>query len=399
MARIFFFIIFVSALVLFFGLAQLLLLRQLNRVWWQRTWIRRAAYTLPAVGVLSIITLGVAEYNRIGWLATVAGPVTVLALISEVCLMFSLPVSGIVHLTERLLEKWSNKRTPKQDALPDPKRRLLLRSAAVLVPVATLSAGLSGVGRAYAGAEVSLKKFEFASLPSDLNGLRILHLSDLHLGHYIKLDDLESILAGAEPYQADLILVTGDVSDNLDLLSDALAIIAQAKPRLGCYAVLGNHEYFRGITRVRSTFAASEVHLLVDQSVRLMVGETSLRLGGSDDPRTMRGSHASFFHNSLKAVLAGPEDDKFRILMSHRPDAFPVAADRNIDLILAGHTHGGQVGFAGRSLLEETLPDRYLWGQYFIGKSQLYTSCGAGHWFPFRLGCPPEAPVIELTSA
>jgi predicted MPP superfamily phosphohydrolase len=85
-------------------------------------------------------------------------------------------------------------------------------------------------------------------------------------------------------------------------------------------------------------------------------------------------------------------------LMTHRPDAFPPAAERDIDLMLAGHTHGGQVGFAGRSILESSLPGRYLWGKYLLGQSQLYTSCGVGHWFPFRLGCPTEAPIIELKS-
>jgi uncharacterized protein len=83
--------------------------------------------------------------------------------------------------------------------------------------------------------------------------------------------------------------------------------------------------------------------------------------------------------------------------MSHRPDAFDHAAVRGIDLTLAGHTHGGQIGMFGRSVFESYWPERYLWGRYERNGSQLYTSAGVGHWFPFRLGCPPEAPVIELT--
>jgi predicted MPP superfamily phosphohydrolase len=89
----------------------------------------------------------------------------------------------------------------------------------------------------------------------------------------------------------------------------------------------------------------------------------------------------------------------FKILMSHRPDAFDYAASQGINLTLAGHTHGGQIGFMGRSLFDSYWADRYLWGEYRQGRSALYTSSGVGHWFPFRLGCPPEAPIIELRRA
>jgi predicted MPP superfamily phosphohydrolase len=83
-------------------------------------------------------------------------------------------------------------------------------------------------------------------------------------------------------------------------------------------------------------------------------------------------------------------------MLSHRPAAFDAAAENGVDLTLAGHTHGAQVGLFGRSLLEPLWPEARLWGHYRQGVSQLYTSSGVGHWFPFRLGCPSEAPVIEL---
>jgi hypothetical protein len=82
--------------------------------------------------------------------------------------------------------------------------------------------------------------------------------------------------------------------------------------------------------------------------------------------------------------------------MSHRPDVFPYAADLGVQLTLSGHTHGGQIGFDGRSVLEGVFPHSFLWGEYAIKASRLYTTCGAGHWFPFRLGCPAEAPLITL---
>jgi hypothetical protein len=266
MVRIFFFIIFVSAVILFLGLIQMLLLRTLIRPWWQRRWIRLASYLLPLAGVVFIVTFGLAEYNRIGWLASIAGPLTVSTLVLEIALMFSLPISGAFHILEKVTD-WLSRKSPRvHEHLPDPKRRMLLRGAAALVPVATVAAGVGGVGRAYGRAEVRLIDFEYPELPKALDGLRVLHLSDLHLHHYVTLETLEEILDDASAHTPDLVTVTGDVADDLNQLGDALALIAQLKPRLGCYATLGNHEYFRGVHQVKAIYANSSVRLLIDEA-------------------------------------------------------------------------------------------------------------------------------------
>jgi predicted MPP superfamily phosphohydrolase len=399
MIRIFFFIIFVSAFILLFGLVELLLLRQLNRVWWEKKWIRRTAWSLPVIGVVSLVLLGLAEYHRINWLSAVVSPVTVLAVVLEICLMISLPFSGAVHLTERLLGWMARRRKTAREGVPDQRRRVFLKGAAAVVPLATISAGLGGVGRAYGAAEVRLKPFRIARLPDGLEGLRVLHLSDLHLGHYVTIDDLEDILACAAQFSPDLVLVTGDVSDDLEQLPAVLDKIAALSPPLGCYAILGNHEYFRGIVQVRAIYARSPVPLMVNEHVVIKAGTTDLLLGGIDDPVTMHDIAPDFFPRNLDTAFSSAPRDAFPLLMSHRPDVFPFAAERKIGLTLAGHTHGGQIGLGGRSILEGAFPHSYLWGKYALGDSLLYTTSGAGHWFPFRLGCPTEAPVIELHRA
>ncbi|MCD6248921.1 MAG: metallophosphoesterase, partial [candidate division Zixibacteria bacterium] len=340
--------------------------------------------------------LGVGEYNRLGWLSTVTSPLVVFSLVLEICLMFSLPISGIFNLTEKLLERCKRTHHETPEKVADPRRRLLLRGAAVLIPVASVSSGVAGVGYAYGCADVSLKPFQFDNLPTALEGLRILQLSDIHLRHYVTLDDLEEILSEAVTFTPDLILLTGDIADDLTLLPDTLAMIAQTKPRLGAYAILGNHEYFRGVAGVRRAYDASEVPLLVDEEVQLKIGDITLLLGGVDDPRSMHDIAPEYFHNSLSATFGDTLKGDFSILMSHRPNVFDEATRRGVDLTLAGHTHGGQIGFGGRSILDSSFPNSYLWGHYEKNGSHLYTSCGAGHWFPFRLGCPAEAPIIEL---
>jgi predicted MPP superfamily phosphohydrolase len=125
-----------------------------------------------------------------------------------------------------------------------------------------------------------------------------------------------------------------------------------------------------------------------------------LYVAGVDDPRHMHepASSAHLGPGVTRSQQDAPPQ-AFRILMSHRPQALDHAAPLGVDLVLAGHTHGFQLGFGGRSVFEPWMPGRYIWGRYQKGPTQLCTSAGIGLWFPFRLGCPPEAPVVVLEPA
>jgi hypothetical protein len=322
---------------------------------------------------------------------------TVLVLVLELALMLSLPISGILQLTHHLIDWITKKRRPEKADEIDSDRRNILKTTAAAVPAAALLMGVGGVTASLAPVSVYRKRFKYANLPSGLEGFSILHLSDLHLRHYVQLDDLEQVLTDAVAEKPDLVLVTGDIADDIGQLPEALKMIDQLGAPYGAYASLGNHEYFRGIETIHRIFDRSPIPLFVNQSTRLNVGESSLFVGGIDDPRRLGGSGASFYRDCLDRTLSERRNDEFAVMMSHRPDAFDEAAAMKIDLTLAGHTHGGQIGIAGHSLMESFLPEKYLWGHYQRGESQLYTSSGVGHWFPFRLGCPAEAPVIELT--
>jgi len=135
---------------------------------------------------------------------------------------------------------------------------------------------------------------------------------------------------------------------------------------------------------------------MVNESAVINIGQASLALAAIDDPRSMGRDHTSFFNTTLDQALGGVRSEDTIVLMSHRPSVFPQASDRGVDLTLSGHTHGGQVGLMGRSVFELAGDAEYLWGEYTLGDSRLYTSSGMGHWFPFRLGCPTEAPIIVL---
>ncbi len=287
-----------------------------------------------------------------------------------------------------------NNPAAEADDIPDPARRLALGKIAAGIPIVTL--GLAGVGMAESYRPIPIREEQLIvpGLPSALEGLRLWHLSDAHLYHYVRVKDIESLAAAIAPMKPDLIAITGDLADDLNQLGPALEILHGIPTTLGIYATLGNHEYFRGIRQVLKTYDASPVPLLVNESVSLTYGGERFRIAGIDDPQTMRAYVGDFYERSVGQAVA--DDTLPTILLSHRPNVFTESTRRKIMLTLAGHTHGGQMGIAGRSIFEA--PGRYLWGYYTNDNAALYTSCGAGHWFPFRLGCPQEAPLFVLTS-
>ncbi len=382
-------------LVLFFGFLQVLFLRLFVKEWWQNKIIRSFAWGLPIVGIIGTIFWGVGEYYTNDIILYPAAFFTVLVFILELCLTISLPFSGIFNFVNFGLD-FVKKTDKDSGSSVDKKRRRILQSAAAAVPLVALTSGTAGVFQTLNSVRVFKKPMAFANLSDDLDGFRILHLSDLHLRHYTTLSDLEDVLLRSEKFKLDMILLTGDIADDLKLLPDALKMVDQMKTPYGTYASLGNHEHYRGITTARYLFKKSPVPLLVNNGDTIQVGNSSLFIGGIDDPVRMGAKETRFYQQTIDKTLKQEHGSDFKLLMSHRPDALDYAAEIGINLTLAGHTHGGQMGIGGRSLLESTFPDRYLWGDYSIGESKLYTSSGMGHWFPFRLGCPTEAPIIEL---
>jgi len=275
-------------------------------------------------------------------------------------------------------------------------RRKFLKAAAGVVPVVSVSAGISGVAHAFSGIKVYQKPIHIKNLPPALEGFKILHLSDIHIGYYVWLHHIEQLLTDARDFAPDIILATGDLSDRLDVYGDLLDLIHQFKAPMGAFASIGNHEYYRGIKQVLNIFSRSPVPLLLNEGVTLDRKGQTIYLGGADDPRYLSMLSGDFFQRTVDETMASAPSDAYNILMSHRPEGFTYASEVGVNLTLAGHHHGTQIGFAGRSVFESLMPKKYLWGIYENGHNRLYTSAGVGHWFPFRLGCPAEAPILEL---
>lgn len=282
-------------------------------------------------------------------------------------------------------------------------RRALIHTATAAIPAIAAAPGAIGLSNAKRAPTMPVVRQRFTDLHPDLDGLKILHLSDLHLGSYMQLADLESALAIAkEKHRPDLIVLTGDLADDPALIPAALRMVTAANARYGAIASLGNHEYLNGIEVTRPHYEKSPVPLLVGSGRVVRIGNATLFIGGSDDPVHMGGDIAWMVTGSIESSMNdAPPNADFKLLLCHRPEGHGPAADVGYDLTLSGHTHGGQIGLLGRSIFETLKPGIGWWGSYVKKKkdgrpSRLYTTSGFGHWFPFRFGCPTEMPIVVL---
>jgi len=236
--------------------------------------------------------------------------------------------------------------------------------------------------------------YGIANLPADLDGLRVAHLSDFHAGPATPLWFIRRAVEQANALAPDLIVLTGDYVDEEDSSPDECAgALGELTAPLGVYAVTGNHDYRVGADAVAGALSQTGITVLRNANVALGQGERRLWLAGLEETA---GHHEDFL-----ATFEGiPEDDPV-VLLSHSPDVLPRAAALGVDLVLAGHTHGGQVCIPGVGAPHAPLriSSKYVAGPNRIGRTRIYVSRGVGMTcLPIRFGCPPEIGLLTLQS-
>lgn len=391
MRRLLFFLTVTTIFVVLTFLVRFLI-RKANTKIWQKQWLDRAAYYYPYLFLLSLVFLFLSTSAlRQAFLMKISITIGFIFLVLSITLLLSFLIVFVLYFGFKLWPTFHKKNSPFS-----PERRRALKLTTTVPPILLLGTSAKGFAGAFSRVQTPVIPFYFRNLPAAFEDFRILHLSDLHLGYYFNLAELEDLVVELIKQNFDLVLITGDCADDVNQLSDALHLIDQIPSRLPKFFSLGNHEYFRDLPRALKILEKSNFQLLRNQAITLSHNGSKLRLIGIDDPVYMGREINAFLENFLKEASKGSDIEPFNLLMSHRPQALDLAPDFGLDLVLAGHTHGGQVGFNGRSVFENWGIHKYLWGKYQKGSSQLYTSAGVGHWFPFRLGCPPEAPIIVL---
>ena len=226
-------------------------------------------------------------------------------------------------------------------------------------------------------------------LPPDLEGFRIVQLSDLHVGPTLKRRFVERVVATANALDPDVVAFTGDVADGfVPDLKDEVAPLGRLAARLGKFYVTGNHEYYwdapgwgREVERLGLSVLQNSHQVVRRGSARLLFAGVPDLSVPSDPAAALRGAPAS----------------DVRVLLAHQPRSAFAARDAGFDLQLSGHTHGGQY-FPFNLLVRLFQP--FVAGLHRLEAMWLYVSRGTGYWGPpLRLLAPSEITLIELTAA
>jgi len=301
------------------------------------------------------------------------------------------------------------------DAPPDAERRKLFQYAAAVAACIPFGASIYGFASERLHYTVQRVELPIHNLPRPLDGLRVVQLSDIHIGEFMPREEVRRAVTMANELQADVAMLTGDyVTGSRDPLEDCAAELGQLRAPLGIWACNGNHEIYAGIEdEAEAVFLRQGMRLLRQQNVELQWHGAKFNLIGVDYQKEFGGLRGRV--PMLPGVESLVRRDIPNILLSHNPNSFPKAAELGIELSLAGHTHGGQIQIeiVDHRWSPARFMTSYVAGLYQIpmatvveapgtaaGKACLYVNRGLGTiGIPARLGATPEISLLTLRRA
>jgi len=248
-------------------------------------------------------------------------------------------------------------------------------------------------------------------LNKDLDGLKIVQISDLHLaGFYHHRKVLQNVMEKLNTYNPDLILNTGDfISYGWREFDSNDTILSKAKSKYGNFAILGNHDFGtydpffteadrdNNVLILKKLIESSGYKVLYNEYTKLRIGNAIIALIGV----TTKGRHPNMIHGDIGKATSGLDSVDLKILMTHDPNHWEeaITGKTNIDLTLSGHTHGMQMGILTKKF--KWSPSKYFYphwnGLYMEGKQYQYVNRGLGVLaIPFRIWMPPEITIITL---
>ncbi len=260
-------------------------------------------------------------------------------------------------------------------------------------PLRDLAGNLSQVAR-YALNEANTLtieniKIRLKRLPKNLEGFRLVHLSDIHHSPFTDIAHISRAVEISNQLKPDMFVLTGDyISHETAYIAPMAKVLGQLKSEFGTYACLGNHDHWTNAEMVTDLMRQENINVLINEGFRFAARGASFWLAGVDD--YMVGK------TDLRSALRGSFPDEMKMLLAHNPIIVRRAARVEVDLVLSGHTHGGQIKI--RNEEKRILPRRKLKnGLYRRKDTQIYITRGIGTVvLPMRYGCPPEISLIEL---
>ena len=257
--------------------------------------------------------------------------------------------------------------------------------------------GLGGYSLAYEPRWPKLERptIRLDKLPAAFDGFTMAQLSDLHRSEVVSVGYIERCIATALALKPDMILLTGDfVTHKAAYVHSIGPALKQLAERVRTFAVLGNHDHWTGASTIEARLEDCGVEMMSNRAVRIERGGAGLWLVGIDD--FMVGA------DDLPKALRAATSPGVRVLMAHNPDSIDDVAAAGVDLMICGHTHGGQVAlpFIGPLIVPSIHGSKYAAGHYRVRGTQLYVNRGVGLISPpVRFGVRPEITLLTLRGA
>ena len=286
---------------------------------------------------------------------------------------------------------------PTEPSITDPARRTLilnlLNLGIISISASLVSYGLINARRRPRVVEIPIP---ITDLPDDLAKLRIVQITDIHVGPTIKRGFVQAIVEQVNGLEADIIVFTGDLADgSVAHLQDDVAPLAELKARQAKFFVTGNHEYYSGVESWLQEVSRLGFTALLNEHRIIEHGQAKILIAGVPDHS---GYQFSKDHTiDINKALEGASQADVRLLLAHQPRTIHKASRAGFDIQLSGHTHGGQ--FIPWKYLV-ALEQPYVAGLHKHDQTWIYVSNGTGYWGPpLRIGAPPEIALIRLIRA
>ncbi|MGB0591798.1 MAG: metallophosphoesterase [Myxococcota bacterium] len=267
--------------------------------------------------------------------------------------------------------------------------------AAGLSAATTLGVGVHGFYSARGEFYVPETEVKIPRLAPSLEGLRVVLLSDIHIGPTLGGAFIDRIVERTNSLRPDLVAITGDLVDgSVALIGDEVGRLSRLKSRYGTFFSTGNHEFYSGAQAWMTHLERAGVTVLANSRQRVGDDGGTIEVVGIHDLQGAR--FAPHFAPDLATAMTGADPEAATLLLSHQPRAIGLTDGFDVDLQLAGHTHAGQLWpFGGLTRLVQP----YIQGLHsHNAATQIYVSGGTGYWGPpMRVGAPPEIALLHLT--
>ncbi|MCB0723868.1 MAG: metallophosphoesterase [Ignavibacteriae bacterium] len=324
--------------------------------------------------------------------------------------LFTAPFSIVDFLMSRF-EKGrerlkSFKRKREKVKFDSSRRRFISASAAAVSGYVFVSAGAGVVGKD--DYEIVRKTITIKNLPENLKGTTISLVSDIHSGPYMKLDTMRDYCSVINSLKSDIILIPGDMTSSEKVeIAPFVNAFRDLRAEHGVYATLGNHDYLSQPDYIADAISAdTPIRMLRNDALVINKNGEKFCLLGMEDTKESMVEDWDVLNGYLDKTIdkARYHFDSYstmpKVLLCHKPYFFRDMSQKGIDLILSGHTHGGQVvlaKFGSLNISMASTVSEYVSGLYSANGSQMYVSRGIGSSsIPLRLNCPPEITQITL---